>query len=196
MQKKGLAVSDIFFQTADTEQKKKERKKEMAKRCPMSGDLVLYTQCLECENRGNCREERREAKEGQGRETFALLVVGSRTVNDYAYVREKLDALTKEAARKYEMLIVSGGAGGADTLAERYAREKGYKFLCIRADWKKYGKKAGYIRNRQMHEHIAKYEHRGCVAFWDGSSRGTAQSIPLSSEFGTPLRLLPAGPDR
>lgn len=31
---------------------------------------------------------------------------------------------------------------------------------------------------------------RGVIAFWDGASRGTAQSFALSKEFDNPLRII------
>lgn len=122
-------------------------------------------------------------------EVFALLVVGSRTVTDYSFVRKKLEHLTSYIKSRYDILIVSGGAKGADTLAERYAVEKGYRFICFKPDWTN-GKKAGYIRNRKMHEYVSRYAKRGCVVFWDGVSKGTTHSFDLAKEFGTPLRVI------
>ena len=45
------------------------------------------------------------------------------------------------------------------------------------AEWKKYGKRAGYIRN---HDIIKNSDH--VVAFWDGKSRGTLHSIELARD--------------
>ena len=156
----------------------------MAKKCPETGEYVLYADCLECETKGQC------ASPDAGKPWFALLVVGSRSVTDYTFVKQKLDKLIGQIRYKYRIIVVSGGAKGADTLAERYARENGFEFHLMPADWNRYGKRAGYIRNREMHEYIAKFEHRGCVAFWDGISRGTAQSFELAKTCGTPLRVI------
>lgn len=46
--------------------------------------------------------------------------------------------------------IISGHARGADQIAEMYADEKGIPVRVFPADWDKYGKKAGYIRNKKM----------------------------------------------
>ena len=40
------------------------------------------------------------------------------------------------------------------------------------ADWDKYGKRAGYLRNVQMAEYAD-----ALLAFWDGESRGTKNMI-------------------
>jgi hypothetical protein len=70
--------------------------------------------------------------------------------------------------------IVSGGARGVDRLGERYARKRGLPCKVFPAQWAKYGKSAGPIRNAEM----AKYTDYG-VAVWDGVSRGTANMIKL-----------------
>lgn len=158
----------------------------MAVKCPETGEYVLYTECLECEARGDCG---RHAVE---KPVFALLVVGSRSVTDYAYVSRTIDRLIAPIRYKYRFLIVSGGARGADSLAEIYAREHGMDFHMIPAEWSKFGRSAGFIRNDAMHRYISGFEHRGVIAFWNGekSSRGTLHSIPLAKQYGNPLRFI------
>lgn len=80
--------------------------------------------------------------------TFHCLIVGSRGYTDYAAFKAKCDALL---AGKTDIEIVSGGASGTDALAERYAHEHGYSLQIFPADWSRYGKRAGYVRNREMH---------------------------------------------
>jgi hypothetical protein len=46
--------------------------------------------------------------------------------------------------------IVSGGASGADTEAKFYALGYGIKFTEFPANWHKFGRSAGWIRNRNM----------------------------------------------
>ncbi len=117
---------------------------------------------------------------------FYLLVAGSRSFTNYQYLSSSLDKLL---VNQSDITIVSGGARGADSLAERYARERGYQLRVFPANWNQFGKSAGYRRNRQMHEFIAQFPNRGCVCFWDGSSRGTAHNFDLANEFHTPLRI-------
>lgn len=123
---------------------------------------------------------------------FYLLVVGSRTFRDYDLMREKLDhLLSRYTSMCVPICIVSGGARGADTLAERYAKERNYELEVFPADWDKYGKSAGYRRNREMHRFISQCNRDcGCVAFWDGQSRGTAHNFKLAEEYNVPLRIV------
>lgn len=118
---------------------------------------------------------------------FYCLVAGSRSFGDYPMLCERLDYFLQH---KQGVVIVSGGARGADSLAEEYAQSHGFQSVVIKADWDRYGKSAGFRRNRQMFEFIKKEPERGCVCFWDGLSRGTADDIKLSAEYGVPCRVV------
>ena len=83
-----------------------------------------------------------------------------------------------------EIAVVCGEARGADTLGRRYAEENGYQVLSFPANWDKYGKRAGYIRNAEMAENAD-----ALVVFWDGKSRGTKNMIELASNKGIPIRI-------
>lgn len=119
--------------------------------------------------------------------TFHCMIVGSRGYNDYAAFKVKCDALL---AGRADIEIVTGGASGTDAMAGRYARELGYSLQVFPADWSRYGKRAGYVRNREMHSYISTHADRGVIAFWDGQSKGTAQSFALAREFDNPLRVI------
>jgi len=80
--------------------------------------------------------------------------------------------------------LISGGAPGADTLAEDYAKTRRYKFKRFDADWDRFGKAAGPIRNRQMAEYAD-----GLIAFWDGKSPGTKNMIEIAKELGLKTRI-------
>ena len=122
-------------------------------------------------------------------ETFALLVAGARTYNDYEELCGILDHLLQNVKLKYDIEIVNGGARGADSLASKYAEEHNYKNTVINADWNRYGKSAGYKRNVQMHEYISQYANRACICFWDGQSNGTAHNFQLSKSYNTRLNV-------
>jgi len=77
--------------------------------------------------------------------------------------------------------IVSGGARGTDALAERYALEKKIPIKVFPSDWKKHGKSAGPLRNRE----IVVYSDT-ILAFWDGESTGTKSTIAIAKEMGVP----------
>ena len=76
---------------------------------------------------------------------FYCIVAGSRSFGDYPKLCERLDYFLQ---RKQEVVIVSGGARGADSLAEEYAQSRGFRSVVIKADWDKWGKSAGFRRNR------------------------------------------------
>ena len=120
---------------------------------------------------------------------FYCLVVGSRTFADYSLMERALDHLLKNKVSE-GITIVSGGARGADSLAELYAKKRGYDLKVFPADWNTFGKRAGYIRNEVMHEYISKFKERGVVAFWDYKSKGTAHNFPLAKKYKTPLRIV------
>ena len=127
-------------------------------------------------------------KEGEGE--FWLLIAGSRSFTDYPTMEAVADtALAKQTAMGRAIVIVSGGARGADALAEAYAKKRGYGSVVVPADWEGHGRSAGYIRNDEMHRLIAGHPNRGCLAFWDGESRGTAHNFGLAERYGTPLRV-------
>src|SRR5690625_1138275 len=107
-----------------------------------------------------------------------LAVVGSRTFNDYDTLRKHLDALSVS-------VIVSGGAQGADRLSERYATERNIPLSVHYAEWNKYGRSAGPIRNKRIVE-----DSDGMIAFWDGESRGTLSSIRLAKNKGIPVSVV------
>lgn len=111
-----------------------------------------------------------------------VAVVGSRSFNDYAQLKLELDSLHQV---KKISLIVSGGAVGADSLAERWAKENQVETLIFLPDWAKYGKPAAVVRNRLIIE-----ASEECIAFWNGTGRGTKSSIDLAKKKGIPLKIV------
>lgn len=98
-------------------------------------------------------------------------VIGSRTFDNYELMRTELD--------KYDMtVIVSGGAKGADKLSEQYASERNIKTEIYKPDWT-LGKHAGFLRNKTIVDNSDVV-----VAFWDGSSKGTKNSIDYATKTG------------
>lgn len=77
--------------------------------------------------------------------------------------------------------IVAGGANGVDTLAEHWAKKNKIEFVLYSARWDKFGKRAGVIRNHEMVE-FCDY----LIAFWDGKSKGTLDSISYAKSIETP----------
>lgn len=114
---------------------------------------------------------------------FRLIVAGSRTFQGYGLLCRTLDRLL--CARLPHVVILSGGARGADALGERYAAERGLAVERHPADWRAHGRAAGPVRNGQM---VAVAQ--GLAAFWDGSSRGTRDVIDQARNAGLAIRVV------
>jgi len=112
-----------------------------------------------------------------------LIVAGGREFNNYKFLSKKLDRILSNT--KGPITIISGGALGADKLGEDYAEDNDLSIVRMPAEWDKYGKSAGYKRNKQMAE-IATH----CVCFWDGESKGTKHMIDIAKAKGLPLRVV------
>lgn len=76
--------------------------------------------------------------------------------------------------------IVEGGAKGADYLAKLYAEERGISHKQFKANWDKYGKSAGPLRNKKMAEYC---KGQYGIAFWDGKSKGTENMLNNCENF-------------
>ncbi len=101
-------------------------------------------------------------------------VIGGRDFQDETYAYNELDKYITQ-----EDEIVSGGAGGADTIASRYAFDHHLNITVHRAEWNKHGKAAGFIRNQYIVD-----DCDTLIAFWDGESKGTENSIELARKAG------------
>jgi len=109
-----------------------------------------------------------------------LAIVGSRTFRDYKLLCESVAKMPEPIEE-----IISGGASGADSLAERYAKEHNIPMKVFPAEWDKYGKSAGYRRNKDI---INRADY--VIAFWDGMSKGTKHSIDLAKSAHKPTYLV------
>ncbi len=111
-----------------------------------------------------------------------LAIVGSRTFDDYHFFQQ---SICKKFIIPYIDCIVSGGAKGTDTLAEKFAHAHEIPTMIFLPEWDKYKRLAGYIRN----EKIIKYADE-VIAFWDGKSRGTKSSIDLAKKECKPMYII------
>ena len=109
-----------------------------------------------------------------------LIICGGRDFSDYKFFTDKMNRLMTYYKN---ILIISGHASGADTFAEQYAGEHNIPIKVFPAEWKKFGRAAGPIRNRTMLE-FAKEETPAVAAFWDGKSRGTGNMIKMAKAEG------------
>jgi len=115
-------------------------------------------------------------------EEFKVIIAGGRDFDDYELLEKNLDFLFQN---KENVVVVSGKASGADSLGERYAKDRGLKIKEFPAEWNKYGKSAGYRRNEQMAQNAD-----ALVAFWDGVSRGTKHMIEVAKSNELRIRIV------
>lgn len=76
-----------------------------------------------------------------------ILVCGGR---DYADRERVFSVLDKCLAFYGAVTIIHGAAPGADSLANGWAEQREVPIEPYPADWKQYGKRAGFIRNSKM----------------------------------------------
>lgn len=107
-----------------------------------------------------------------------VIIAGTRDFNDYAFFKKNVDYFLQGInPNNEEIEIVSGNARGADKLGERYAKEHNLPVKLFPANWDKYGKRAGYLRNQEM----ANYSDV-LIAFWDEKSKGTKHMIDIAKK--------------
>ena len=109
-----------------------------------------------------------------------VIVAGSRSVTDYALV---IDAVISSGFEVTE--IVSGCAKGVDAIGEKIAEINGIPVKRFPADWNKYGKRAGPLRNMEMGDYAD-----ALVAVRENNSKGTTHMITYMQSLGKPVHIV------
>lgn len=107
---------------------------------------------------------------------MVVAIVGSRTFTDYNLLCNSISNMINTGLKIGQ--IVSGGAKGADSLAERFSREHNIPLQVFRANWNIFGKSAGFKRNVDIVKNSDLV-----LAFWDGKSNGTKHTINLAHKL-------------
>ncbi len=105
-----------------------------------------------------------------------LLIVGSRSITDFdlsPYIHEDVDT------------IISGGAGGIDSLAEAYADSHRLSKYILRPRYDLYGRAAPLKRNEQMVDMAD-----AVLVVWDGHSKGTQYTVKYTKKMNKPITLV------
>jgi hypothetical protein len=112
------------------------------------------------------------------------IIAGSRDLNDYEMVDE---AVRLSGFRITEVL--SGTARGVDQLGEAWAASNGVAVRRFPADWRRFGRRAGRLRNEEM---VAAARQAGgaLIAVWNGVSPGTRHTIEIARRAGLPVFIL------
>jgi len=106
-------------------------------------------------------------------------VVGSRTFGSYQQLTKELETIIRMGD-----ILVSGGAVGADSMAQRFAKDTGMEIRVIYPNYATYGKGAAFIRNRDIVENsdlILAFYAKG--RFKQG---GTANTIMWADKMNVP----------
>lgn len=103
-----------------------------------------------------------------------IAIIGSRDFNNYEFLKKELDNLIV-----FGDSIISGGATGADTLAQRYAKEKGLSITIYYPNYAVEGRGAAFKRNTKIASSCDTL-----IAFWVNGSRGTKHAIDTARGYG------------
>ena len=123
---------------------------------------------------------------------YKILVCGGRHFESYGLLKVVLGKLIEKFYIDISTSeIISGHCQGADMLGEKYAEEYGISVKCFPADWKKYKRKAGPIRNKQMIDYINNFENKLVVAFTTADTVGTRNTIKLAQKNNIPVVEIP-----
>jgi len=114
-------------------------------------------------------------------EQTRILITGSRDWRSPGTIATALEPL----ARISNAVLVSGACPtGADAQAETIWTNWGLPVERHPADWRKHGKRAGFIRNAQMVDAGAAV----CLAFILNESKGATHTADLADRAGIPTR--------
>ena len=117
--------------------------------------------------------------------TYKVIIAGSRHITDMVkigpIIEKKMESILDEHGWD-NVEIVSGGAQGIDRIGELFASSYSLRLTKFPADWAKYGKSAGPIRNKEM----GKYADMALV-IWDGISPGSKNMIETMKKLNKPV---------
>lgn len=113
-----------------------------------------------------------------------MLICGDRNWTDRSLIRDFLLTLNHELD-----IVIHGAARGADRIAGEEAASLGFTVLAFPAQWRKHGRAAGPIRNREMAD---KGQPDIVAAFHDflEQSRGTADMVGIARKRGIPVLVM------
>lgn len=102
------------------------------------------------------------------------IIAGTRTINDIKILEETINNIDFNITK-----VVSGTAKGIDKLGEQWAHNNNISIERYPANWDRYGRSAGYIRNSEMANNA-----EALIAIWDGKSKGTKNMIQEAKRKG------------
>jgi len=113
-------------------------------------------------------------------------IVGSRTWTNAKLMARTIESYVSKHRLKWEdIILISGGAKGADKLAEEFAQWKKIAIEVYLPDWELHGKTAGFLRNT-----IIARESEFLFCFWDGKSRGCMDTVEKIKKSGKQFEII------
>jgi hypothetical protein len=112
-----------------------------------------------------------------------LAIVGYREYNNFQEFSKLVDAWI--IIHGIPDVIISGGGRGTDLLAEVYARNRTIPFVAYPADWQRFGRSAGPIRNKIIADQCT-----DCLAFVHPKSIGTRNTIEEVRKLGKSVYII------
>jgi len=113
---------------------------------------------------------------------FRVLVCGGREYADKDRVFKILDTIVTAIPNR-AFTIIHGNAKGADSLADEWAKDRKINVDAYPADWDTHGKRAGFIRNKQM---LDEGKPNVVIAFPGGI--GTRMMVGLAKRYNIPTK--------
>ena len=98
------------------------------------------------------------------------IIAGGREITDPALVEEAVRACGWTITE-----VICGAARGADTLGEAWAIAHNVPVKRMPADWDRFGKRAGYLRNQEMANCAD-----ALILIWSGTSRGSGHMLAIA----------------
>lgn len=115
-----------------------------------------------------------------------VLVTGSRSWVDEKFIDETFASISAEYSSGVRFVLVSGHCpAGADALAERACAGLGWTLELVPAEWDKYGRRAGFLRNKVM---VDSAPDR-VVAFVMDESKGASMTVRLARDASLPVQV-------
>ena len=98
------------------------------------------------------RKDTKQAVKTKYLNSYKVIVAGGRNFDNYEFMKEKLDETFESLGDldAHPIEIISGMADGADTLGIKYAKEHKLTMVLYPANWDKYPRMAGILRNMNM----------------------------------------------
>lgn len=125
---------------------------------------------------------------------IGILITGAREWVDKELIEQVLASIPKAhpGTKPEDFVFIHGNCQGVDILGAQTAKKFGWAIESYPADWAKYGRAAGPIRNKQMCERVNEFAVKYVYGFHDAiaKSKGTLNCINYAKSLGLNPRII------